>query len=924
MQCCVPSCGVAGDSYLPSVLGNQERVTYHEFPTIPWLRQSWLVRVGIQECYLPQGAVVCSQHFEKGDFRMSRGDVMKLRKYSVPSVRVPEAFTTQEDKGNNAMPSLPGVEDQMGERAYPGSSTAGVGGISGVKEDLGEHPCGEAGMEGPGGLCGKEGSDGIHSQPGMAAPLFCLICLDTGASKLFPLNKNHLARAYTNITGLEVNIVRHHINTIPKLCVECAQRLTNCDTFKYKTMKAHSVLNQLLRRDKSITSQSLKSVDRIGNLLTSNIMKHTFKPDHYDVYLIHNDENNIILKQEDIVCNSKENTDLKREKLDETMYDYEKSETTYEIEYLNEFDDINSDDTCYKSDIKNIINEVNNKDKINTDIRNDKSDIFVTCDNDGEAEFLDDDIDDDIDDEIKRENDIGGDIDEVLNDNYSSDEVLSKSKVKIDSKNRTACNDKKRKRKTKEATITTVLIEKIKSAKTIEKQNSRARKKVVERKRIKKNDTKSKTTKKTSKKVRVSRKKIERQFIGPEKRKHVRKPKKPDSNEKNTFTRTVLTYEEQIAEIQKRKETKQYKMSPYRCEMCFKGFFQLVTYNQHMDRHSDKFGQYECAICGGRFKTRNPLAKHLVYHREKFRCKLCPYSTSTISLARHHERWHSGKTFKCQLCEAEFGKITSYFSHKRIKHPSDSVCALCGFSFISPAGVKAHIHLKHPFDDINNLSGPSCEECNIRFASETAYQQHMEVSPKHAISGELKRNTPRQLPNYYSFYRDKPRKRPLERPREKSGERPRGRPRAGSRERSHEGSRLCEQCGKGFPSPWLLRKHSQVHTGEKMFKCEICDKGFMHKTTLKDHVLNTHSDNPPRFPCGVCHKEFSFAANRRRHMSIHEDTKYKCDICDKTFASRPGRDQHVSHVHLNVPRPKRNRRDRHSSIIRRPSIGVSD
>ncbi|XP_045783150.1 zinc finger protein 860-like [Maniola jurtina] len=913
MKCCVPSCEMVGDNYLPTVLENQERVTFHEFPTIPWLRQSWLVRVGIQECYLPQRAVVCSQHFEKKDFRMTRSDVMKLRKYSVPSIGVPnsETFTTQGDKGSNSMPSPPRDEDQMGERGYPGNSTSGVEGPS-LKEDLGGCPGGERGLGDSGGLYGKRESDGNPGQAKMAGPLFCLICLDTGVSKLFPLNKNHLAQAYTNITGLDVSVVRHHINTIPKLCLECAQRLTNCDTFKYKTMKAHSVLNQLLRRDKNLTSQSLKSVDRVGNLLTSNIVKHTFKPNHCDLYLIHNEENHIILKQEDVLCNSKENTDLKREKFDETMYDCEKSETTYEIEYLNEFDDINNDDMCYKSDIKNVISEVKNNDKI--DSGNDKNDVFMTCDNDGEAEFLDDDIGDDIDG-IKHEN----------IDNYSSDEILSESKARNDSKNLRVCNDKKRKRKANKHTITTILIENI-EAKTIKKQN-RVCKNVVERVRTKRNDRKSKTTKVISKKVRVSApKKSEAQLNNEEtvKRKHIRKPKKPVSNEKDTFTKILLTYEEQVAEIQKRKDTKQYKMSPYRCEMCFKGFFQLATYNQHMDRHSDKFGQYECAICGGRFKTRNPLAKHLVYHRERFRCKLCPYSTSTISLARHHERWHSGKTFKCQLCDAEFGKITSYFSHKRIKHPSDSVCALCGFSFISPAGVKAHIHLKHPFEDINNLSGPSCEECNIRFASETAYQQHMEVSPKHAISGELKRNTPRQLPNYYSFYRDKPRKRPLDSSREKSGERPRGRPRAGSRERSHEGSRLCEQCGKGFPSPWLLRKHSQVHTGEKMFKCEVCHKGFMHKTTLKDHVLNTHSDNPPRFPCGVCHREFSFAANRRRHMSIHEDTKYKCDICDKTFASRPGRDQHVSHVHLNVPRPKRNRRDRHNSVIRRPSVGTSD
>ncbi|XP_045783252.1 zinc finger protein 766-like [Maniola jurtina] len=158
----------------------------------------------------------------------------------------------------------------------------------------------------------------------------------------------------------------------------------------------------------------------------------------------------------------------------------------------------------------------------------------------------------------------------------------------------------------------------------------------------------------------------------------------------------------------------------------------------------------------------------------------------------------------------------------------------------------------------------------------------MAVSPKHAISGKLERN--QALPFRNSHYK----------------------------------SVLCELCGKKFPLPANLRDHMQVHTGEKKYKCEICPKRYTTKFVAKAHMLNSHSDNPTRLPCGVCHKDFRNLSNLYRHMRSHQDTRplYKCDICDKTFTTLVGRNQHVAHVHHKVPRSKRNRRDRRPNTRR--------
>ena len=50
----------------------------------------------------------------------------------------------------------------------------------------------------------------------------------------------------------------------------------------------------------------------------------------------------------------------------------------------------------------------------------------------------------------------------------------------------------------------------------------------------------------------------------------------------------------------------------------------------------------------------------------------------------------------------------------------------------------------------------------------------------------------------------------------------------------------CEECGKLFPAPWALKRHMTVHTGQKDWLCEICEKHFTRKENLKMHIARYH------------------------------------------------------------------------------------
>ncbi|XP_013179939.1 PREDICTED: uncharacterized protein LOC106126702 [Papilio xuthus] len=93
--------------------------------------------------------------------------------------------------------------------------------------------------------------------------------------------------------------------------------------------------------------------------------------------------------------------------------------------------------------------------------------------------------------------------------------------------------------------------------------------------------------------------------------------------------------------------------------------------------------------------------------------------------------------------------------------------------------------------------------------------------------------------------------------------------------------KVCEICGKHTSN---LVAHLDMHTADKSYSCDLCDKKFKYKSGL---LLHKSSHNTtPRKTCEVCGKTFHVMAQYRRHFAYHaNERKFSCDVCGKRFNS---------------------------------------
>ena len=95
----------------------------------------------------------------------------------------------------------------------------------------------------------------------------------------------------------------------------------------------------------------------------------------------------------------------------------------------------------------------------------------------------------------------------------------------------------------------------------------------------------------------------------------------------------------------------------------------------------------------------------------------------------------------------------------------------------------------------------------------------------------------------------------------------------------------------------MFTRHYKIHTREKPFVCQICDKTFSQKVNLVRHQA-THSD-VRNFKCSVCPEGRFFKTKDQlsHHMVFHYEPKFVCSRCDYKAHTKSNLSQHEKSHH---------------------------
>ena len=214
-----------------------------------------------------------------------------------------------------------------------------------------------------------------------------------------------------------------------------------------------------------------------------------------------------------------------------------------------------------------------------------------------------------------------------------------------------------------------------------------------------------------------------------------------------------------------------------------------------------------------------------------FKCNHChEVFLSQWKLRKHLPTHLSREIYLCPYCSKVCRSVLSLKKHKRIHEAAPSYhCNVCGGAFRTKLDLRNHMTKEHKI-----VEKHVCNICGVVYKNASTLRDHMN---QHSGRSEL----------------------------------------------------LCDQCGKSFARPQLLRLHKSRHdmkTKPKDFKCNTCPKAYATKDALQTHIRLTHIKER-NHTCSVCGKKFFYRYQMEIHENIHKGImQHNCKFCNKGFVKK--------------------------------------
>ncbi|KAH1010275.1 gastrula zinc finger protein XlCGF8.2DB [Dendroctonus ponderosae] len=227
---------------------------------------------------------------------------------------------------------------------------------------------------------------------------------------------------------------------------------------------------------------------------------------------------------------------------------------------------------------------------------------------------------------------------------------------------------------------------------------------------------------------------------------------------------------------------------PYNCTDCLINFPTQEMYDDHLgDVHTTNNESVTCGDCGLNCSSLIKLAIHHYKHTEKYTCPICNFTVKgkhKHTLVNHIKRHQGHYAFSCEICGHGLISKTALISHMEIHAGIPKYeCEFCHKKFTVKRYLDVHRSLNHKKELFGIEQSFQCEICGRNFSFQKSLVRHL--SSIHDIG----------------------------------------------KDRTVD----CPVCNKKIVNNHNLKKHMRVHTGEKLFCCDVCGKAFAERKYLQKH-----------------------------------------------------------------------------------------